>query len=213
MSVHARTHRWVLVLVAATSVAHADARDHVRAGVALYERGAFDAAIAELERANAIEVTAEGCYALGQAWRKKGDCTRAIASYRCAVESAPTEEFERAANFQIGRCVVEGRLEPDVNPEPILIPVDRVVVKPAPPSPWYRDTAGGVLFGLGIGAVSGGGGLLVHAELRAQAAGGDLQAFRDADNVRTERLAGTVSLAIGGALLVGSIVRYAVVAR
>lgn len=190
-----------------------EAKLHVRRGVELYERGELDQSIEELEHANRIEVTADGCYALGQALRKKGDCTRAIESYRCAVERAPSEEFARAANYQIGRCVVEGGLER----EPAGPPTVTFIAPPEAPADvkprWYRDTAGGILFVIGLGAAGAGGGLLVHAEARASSSRDSLDAFREADSVPTERLAGVVSLSVGAVLVIGSIVRYAVVAR
>lgn len=188
------------------------ARELVHRGVELYERGEIDRSIEVLEQAHAIEVTAEGCYALGQALRKQGACARAIPFYRCAVERAPSEAFSRAANYQIGRCVVESGLQPEPT---VVVPAPPPVPPPAPaPRPrWYRDPAGGILLGLGLGAAGVGGGLLVHAELRAGDARDDLEAFRAADGVGTERLVGAASLSVGGVLLLGSIVRYVLVNR
>jgi tetratricopeptide (TPR) repeat protein len=214
-----RSRRLVAIAIAAATATAAPARggpagdaarEHVRRGVALYERGELDAAIAELETAQRLEVTAEGCYALGQARRKQGDCRAAIASYRCAVERAPTEEFARAANYQIGRCVIERGIEPPSEPTPA--PAPTLEARPPAP-PWYRDVWGGVLCGVGLGATGVGIGLLLHAEGRAQAAGDDLAGFRDADGVRGERIAGGTTLAIGSALLVAGVVRYVVVGR
>jgi tetratricopeptide (TPR) repeat protein len=206
------------VVILATSTAglaepQDDANDHVRRGVELYDRGELDAAIAEFELANGITKTAKGCYALGQALRKKsGDCKNAIEHYRCAVALATDEEVKFKANYQIGRCVIEGGLPQEATPPPASV-VTRTEVPPPAPSPWYRDTAGGVLLGLGVGVACVGGGVHLHAELRARDADDNLESFRDADSVGSERLAGTVLVSVGGALIVSSIVRYVIAAR
>jgi len=203
-----------LCVMAAPTVAQPGAADDSRAlalqGARLLDQGQVDEAIAVLEQAQKLEVTYEGCYALGQALRKKdGNCTRAMPHYRCAVERAPDADLKIKADGQIGRCVRQGQLELDPGKERVVI-----VTRPPPPEPpWYRDTAGGVLLGLGLGAVGLGTGLMVHAEGRATMATQNLDGFYDAEGVDRERLGGTVSLSVGGALLVGSIVRYIVVSR
>lgn len=212
-------HAWVaLCVMAAPAVAQPDAKpdaeDDPRTlalhGARLLDQGQLDEAIAVLEQAQELEVTYEGCYALGQALRKKdGNCTRAMPHYRCAVERAPNADLKIKADGQIGRCLRQGQLELEER----VVFVTSPPPPPPPKPPWYRDTAGGVLLGLGLGAVGLGGGLLVHAEGRATMATENLDAFYDAEGVDKERLGGTVSLSVGGALLVGSIVRYIVVSR
>ena len=202
-----------LCVMAAPALAQPDATDDPRAlalhGARLLDQGQIDEAIAVLEQAQKLELTYEGCYALGQALRKKdGNCTRAMPNYQCAAERAPDADLKITADGQIGRCLRQGQLELDPGKERVVI-----VTRPPPPKPWYRDTAGGVLLGLGLGAVGLGSGLMVHAEGRATMATENLDGFYGAEGVDQERLGGTVSLSVGGALLVGSIVRYIVVSR
>jgi hypothetical protein len=75
-----------------------------------------------------------------------------------------------------------------------------------------RDVAGGLLVGLGAAGLGAGGALLISAELRARQATMDLSAFRAASAVEDQRLGGYLSIAIGGALVIGGVVRYAVLA-
>lgn len=209
-----RAFACVVILATATHALaeNPQAKAHYDKGAALYEKGEIDAALVELEAANQLEVTAKGCYTLGQALRKKGDCRRAIEQFKCAYDRAPDEKFRDAANFQISRCVREGNVDLAPKPSVVYVPAPTPTQPLELAPPWYRDTAGGVLLGLGVVASGVGGGLLVHAESRASGID-DLQGFRDAQGAGTERMAGAVSLSVGGALLVGSIVRYVIVAR
>jgi tetratricopeptide (TPR) repeat protein len=194
---------------ASSGKVQSEVEQHLQRGVKLYTEGAIDASIVELEQAYALDPNASVCYALGQAHRKKGACKRAIELYRCAVEKAPDEAFARAANYQIGRCVVAG------GNESVETPTAAVVHEEATPPkrPWRRDVAGGVLLGVGLGAVAAGGGLLGHGEALARAATDDLDAYRAAGAVGAQRIAGGVLLAVGGVGILGAVIRYVVVAR
>jgi hypothetical protein len=106
----------------------------------------------------------------------------------------------------------------EAEPEPPP-PTVRVDATPEPPPParvkWWRDPAGGALLGTGLAATAVGATLYGLSFARARDQPGETEmAFEDRrQSVRSFSAAGITLLAVGGALLVGAIVRYAVVGR
>jgi tetratricopeptide (TPR) repeat protein len=205
-----------LVIALASSVARAapahdpsSASSHLERGIKLVAAGDLDGAIVELEKAYELDPRPDVCYALGQALRKNKRCDRAIVYFRRAVEQSPSEAFTRATNYQIGRCVVENPALAHEQPQDAaevtstptalnLVPAEPAKVRRA----WWRDPAG-----------LAGTGLLAGAQVLASDARNSFADHQAATIVPTLRIAGGVTLAGGGALLLGSIVRYIIVAR
>src|SRR5205807_10031921 len=82
----------------------------------------------------------------------------------------------------------------------------------APLRPWHRDALGWSLTAVGLAGIAAGGALVGVARARADAAGDSYQQFADARNAPTLWTGGIVTLAAGGALTLGSIIRFGVVA-
>jgi tetratricopeptide (TPR) repeat protein len=214
-----RTLILALVLTSTTARADPEAAAHLETGIRLFEAGDLDGARAELQIAYAADPTAEVGYALGQVYRKAGQCDHAIVYFRGAVAHSKSEALIKAAQYQIGRCVVEDPNSAAWRAPHDEPPVQPTVVVTSPPPPvahasgWWRDPAGGALFGVGLAAVATGAGLLGHGQVLASDSKDDLGAYRAAGNVTEFRIAGGVVLGIGGALVLGSVIRYAVVAH
>ena len=80
---------------------------------------------------------------------------------------------------------------------------------------WYADPAGGVLVGTGALGIAIGAALIPIANRQARSARDEFlhQEFDDRyRSARRARAAGISVLAVGGALVLGGIIRYAIVA-
>ena len=107
--------------------------------------------------------------------------------------------------------------EPEPEPEPLPEKPQQTDTDEQPKAKkWYADPTGGVLTGLGLAGVGAGVGLLLVANSRAKtAADEDLNSdYLDMRDSATKlRNGGAAALAIGSTLLLGGIIRYAVVAK
>jgi len=206
-----------------------EAQEHYDAGLKLYTAGDFPKAIEELLAADHLDSRPEVLYALGQATRKMGDCRRAIFFFSAYAEVAPTSQAASAARLQINRCLAEIGSGPqpttpatpktnDPKPPETIPPVEPhveppvVVVKPAG-RPVWRDPLAGALLGGGLGVCAAGGGLIGWSESLLGNAGTSLNAYESAKGATGIRVGGGVLLGVGGAAILGSIIRYAILAR
>jgi hypothetical protein len=196
---------------------------------AAFNEERFEEAARLLEKAYLIEPKAELLYPWAQAERMQGNCKMAIDLYQRFLDAGVKGQFAEAAKQNIERCreEVEAAEEPveeepveeepavdEERPEPKRVPDQEP--RDAKARKWYADPAGGVLFAVGIVGVGVGGGLLGAAMStadKAPDAGGNADYEAQRDRATTLRNAGAAVLAIGGALLIGAVVRYAVVAR
>jgi hypothetical protein len=183
----------------------------------------YEQAIAALREAYATEPIPKYVFAEGSALQALGRYEEAIEAYERFLALAPPRDEAQKAFDRIQACraaideheprpkaqTVEPAPEPE--PPPRAIVEDAVVMRP-----WHRDVTGGVLLGVGLVAAATGGALLGVGAGRRSAA---MNAMTEGD-FRTD-LRGTTALqgvgvgllVTGGALLVGAIVRYAIVRR
>lgn len=198
-------------------------------------------AFADGDYAHVIEVAARAyelsgdpsyLYAQGHAERFLGNCDKALALYArvlVLVEDRGSD-LEQSARESTRLCEQEiGKADP--KPAPVVpTPVrdepvpERVVVDQAPveqdePRPakrWHRDALGGVLIGVGVAGLAAGTAVLVASSSATRSADSAIDEATYADErsrATTLRWAGASTLAVGGALVVGAITRYAVVAK
>ncbi|MEM6995184.1 MAG: hypothetical protein AAF721_32025, partial [Myxococcota bacterium] len=118
----------------------------------------------------------------------------------------------------LGEPEPEPEPEPDPDPEPDLDPIPPGDEQPEPekrPRPaWARDVAGGVLVGTGAFATVAGVGFYAGSFSMARDREESEADFEGrAQRVRNTAAVGITLMAVGGALVVGGIVRYAIVAR
>lgn len=205
-----------------TAAGHAEPTEPdpaVRAGE-LFERGEFEQAAAAFAEAYARTGDPALLFGRAQALRRAGDCGGAIAVFEAFIASSPPEPDVQAARDVIAACrsiLGEDAVEPEVDaPEPEPAP-PAGPVSPPPPR-WPRDVTGGVLLGSGLAVAVTGAALYGTAFARAADRSGDPmegeQAFEARErSVRTLAAVGGGLMLGGTALLVGSVVRYAIVAR
>jgi tetratricopeptide (TPR) repeat protein len=82
----------------------------------------------------------------------------------------------------------------------------------ARPRPWYRDSVGWTLTASGVAAIAAGGALVGVARARLDASNDSYQSYADAQTAPALWTGGIVALSVGGAILIGGIIRLAVVA-
>jgi tetratricopeptide (TPR) repeat protein len=204
----------VLVIVALGGMARANpehaaarpmsesARPYFDRGAAAYQAGAYAEAIEAFEHGQRIDSHPDFLYALAQAYRKHGDCARAISLYQAFLATRPPDEEAERARANLERC--------PLSPLPPAAPVA------APPAsaeaPGYVDTTGVVLAGTGLVSAAVGATYLVLADQNISRANnattlGALEKLGAAGS--RDRWIGGLCLAGGGALVVGAAVRYA----
>jgi hypothetical protein len=148
-----------------------------------------------------------------KAEKKSGDCDESLKLYERFFASSPTAAQIESVQPDVDECraIVAAR------PEPIDEPTPSVEALPAPATkPWSRDVAGGVLVGTGSALLLVGTGLAIAAELGdARVDAAQTHGSFESRLTRAQRLAYTsyAAFAVGGALAIGGIVRWIVVAR
>jgi hypothetical protein len=228
---------WLLPTVAR---AQPEPPPHYERGRRYFDLKMYKLAIAEFEAAYALDPRPELLYALAQAHRLDGDCQHALPRYRAFLQTELSPKKAAAVQQNIERCeaLVRGPTAPERAspveppavepraPAPLAPPapaVERravaVAAGTAPRRPWYADWLGDTLAagGLGVAAV----GLGVWGAARADALRlsgaltyGDFRsAAPSAQRSFAAQEAGVVVAAVGGALVVGGVVRLALQAR
>jgi hypothetical protein len=173
------------------------ARHYFDRGAADYEAGAYAEAIEAFERGQHLDAHPDFLYGLAQAYRKQGDCARAISLYQAFLATRPPDEEADRARANLERCP----LVPSPAPPP----------PPPVESPRDLDLAGAALAGGGLIGVGVGTTYLVLADRNvSRANSATLLAEREklAATGSRERWIGAVCIAGGGALVVGAAVRY-----
>jgi hypothetical protein len=208
-----------LLFFAIAGVAPRDAeiREMVRRAEAAYLAKNWDAASRGFADAYAVDPNPDYLFARAQAERFAGRCNVALDIWdRYLTVETSAEAIAEAKTF---RSYCESPSASTANSGTLAHPSTTAdEPRTAPPSrvKWYRDPAGGVLVATGGVSAIIGGSLLGFAISRDRKAGGAATegAYVDAkDAVEKPHRAGIAMLATGGALLVGGIIRWAVVAR
>jgi tetratricopeptide (TPR) repeat protein len=199
-----------------------EAKQHLERGLAGYTAKDYAGAIKDLRLAYALDPRPEILFAWAQAERLYGRCSQASKLYDRFLKSKPSAQQAAAARTGIERC--EG--QPDTTPgdpedveQPAPQPAQEQPEQPAaaaapPPPPRPRvDAVGLGLLGVGVALGAVGGGLLGAGERKAKQLG-DVATYDEyADGsgpVRTLRIAGGVLAGVGGALIVGGLVKLLV---
>ncbi len=197
---------------------------------AAFKANDFDAAAAAVEAAYIIEPNPMLLYPWAQAERSRGNCAAAVELYQRFLDSNPPEAAATPARENMQRCqeqlaaeqpepepdVVEEVIEEDPEPEPEPEPVPVKKDDEPKAKAWYKDPVGGVLVGVGVVGVGVGAGLMgVGASTAGKAADEEMHTdyLAARDKATGLRNGGAIALSIGGALLVGGVVRYVLVAK
>ncbi|MBL4687984.1 MAG: hypothetical protein JKY37_25560 [Nannocystaceae bacterium] len=187
-----------------------------RAGV-LFELGRFAEAASAF--ADAYVATEDPVFLFGraQALRRAGNCAAAIGVLQAFIDTSPPKPDVVEAQRVIDACravLGEPDPEPQSEPEPVASLVDTSVPPDRERPPWLRDVPGGVLLGVGAFVTVAGVGTYAGAFAMARDRSEPESDFEDrSQRVRSTAAAGIVLMTVGGALIVGGIIRYAIVAR
>jgi tetratricopeptide (TPR) repeat protein len=210
-----------LALVCAPEPAGSDDNPHFATAVAAWKDKRWPEAADAFARAYELDPRPEYVFARAQALRFAGECEPAIAAYREFIDLAPPQAAIDEARGHIATCggVPEPAPAPAPEPPPRIEPTP--VVEPPPPSPeppkrWWRDAAGHALTWTGVAIAATGGGLLGEAFARRRRGeqAGTEESYRDARRGgATLWNVGIPLLAAGGALVLGGIIRFVVVAH
>ncbi len=168
------------------------AKERLDRGVLRYTAKEYDAAIVEFRAGYAIEPRREFLFAWAQAERLRGNCAAATPLYRKVLAGQPSVQQREITRLHLERC------------------------RQLLPRPWYTDVVGDVLTLSGAGALAAGIGLyVVSARAEQDAAGATIYDDYAArvHTARVERAVGITGLVLGGALIVGGVVRYALRGR
>ncbi|MEM7154385.1 MAG: hypothetical protein AAF799_16180 [Myxococcota bacterium] len=205
------------------------AREFLEKGQAAVARDDYGAAADFYQKALEIEREPKALYLLGQVEFLRKDCRASVSYFKQVREFDVGSEVESAMQPYLVECAERMAAEPVPAPteEPVEEPAEESVVEepadePEPaaeddlrdgPVRWYRDPLGDTLVGVGAAAAAAGGSLLVVAQLQQNGATtyGGLE--DRVDGIGRMRIAGGATLGVGGALLIGGIVRWAVVSR
>jgi hypothetical protein len=196
------------------------ARAHFQNAQQRFESRDYKGAAAALDAAYAIEPAADLLYPWAQAERLDGNCERAVELYRAFLAAEPPAEHARLAEQNITTCDELLARQRREEPRPTAQPGDAVTDAPRKDAParrpWQRDVAGGILVGTGAAGVVAGTGLLIAALHGASTASeaADVHDYEQRlERARLQRNIAIGAFAVGGALALGGVLRYVVVAR
>jgi tetratricopeptide (TPR) repeat protein len=175
----------------------------------------YDEARAELEHCYEVEPNPVFLYAIAQAYRNLHRCDKAISLFEAYLRTSPAAREEALARRNIERCqaeVTQPVVPPVVTQSPPASPAENPIAPAKPATPWLHDRTGHALFWSGLGAV-----------ITGSALGGVGRS--DADNTNAARtygqfadgkgtgnalqIAGIITGTIGGALILGGVIRFA----
>ncbi len=184
----------------------------------LARSGEVDAArsvLTDLQRERDLVDVPELALALVEVERVAGRCDAARKALADLDRLHIKAEVRAFAGEQVERCQTGNNAPPSPRVEPATIPA--APVRPVSPRrPWHRDPLAGALAGFGAANVAIGIGLLVGA-IRVQrdaADAADESAFAGRrTHARRLHVVGWSALAVGSALVIGSVARWGWLAR
>jgi tetratricopeptide (TPR) repeat protein len=200
-----------------------EAKAHLEKGTELFKAGEFDAAIAEYKQGYDKQEDPVFLYAWAQAELRQEHCSAAVKLYRKYLETNPPEMSAEAARQGILECA--DKLAADDRPpaadDPAVDPVDDGVEpttdtppsedKPRRSKKWSRDPLAISLTAVGSAGVAAGVGVLAAGLIQKKKS---LENYGEYDErhvpARNMTIAGGVVLGVGAAVLIGGIVRFAV---
>lgn len=187
--------------------------EHRRKAEEYYDADEFKLAAAELQEAYALQPTPGHLYNWAQAERLGGDCDKAIPLYRRVLQLNPDLRGDVETN--ILKCGGEVEAPPPDTPPEGTEDGNEVTDDGPPDKPVYKDWLGATLVGVGVGAGIAGGVLIAVGITNVNEAPNETNEgdYFDAET-RGNRQAtgGAVLLGVGGALILGGIIRYGVLA-
>ena len=217
-----------------------EALEHFQRAQEAFDAEDYAAAIPELKSAYALEPNPLLLYAWAQAERFNGDCRRALELYKRYLETGPADKQRQLAEANIVDCEAElgedattvggdttgdttsdatGATTGDTTGDPTGNGPPKPPKGPGsdepPTKPWYKDWLAPTLGGAGLAAAGTGAALVALAVKQANESADavtEMDHLDQADAAQGKNAAGWVLIGVGGALLVGAAVRYALLA-
>ena len=163
-------------------------------------------------------------YGRAAALKRSGDCLSALDAFEAFIAAGPPAPDVEEAERQIADCeaIVEATAKAAAQRSAEPTPAPAPAAAEAPPrdlpsrsDAWYRDPIGGTLVGTGAAILVGGAGLYGASFGVAAREQPDTQSEHESRRRQVRSLAGTgiPLMAVGAAILVGGVVRWAVLAR
>ncbi|MCE9579185.1 MAG: hypothetical protein K8W52_39040 [Deltaproteobacteria bacterium] len=198
----------------------AQANALANSAAAHYKKGERLEALQDMRSAYAVDPRPDFIYGIARLEAELNDCDGAIAHYKRYITDSPGTQG--AVDAQAGIAACEAKLgitheaAPDVKPDVTPDVKPTIVRQPPPPppraKPFYTDPLGD---GLAVGGLAGGvAGLVLYLGARSDIdkseTAATLQAHLDlVDKAEQKRTYAVVAGAVGGALVVGAVVRWA----
>ena len=221
---------WPAVSVAAPkgdgSAKDAQARKLYEEGLQASDEQDWERAVDRFQASFEIEENPASLFGLAQATRHTAGCREAVPLFkrfmRMVPEGSQPYDYAREALVDCATEMAETEGDPDaeedVELEPVAPPPDaqQDPIEDDPPRkrkdrPWHRDPLGGVLVGVGAVTAATGGTLLIVAEVQNNQDVDEYGLLEERlERIKAMRIAGGVVLGVGGALLIGGVVRWAV---
>ena len=223
----------VVALIAPPALAQPKdpAQDKVDKAMAFYEAEDLARALEELEAAYALSPRPDILFAMAKIHDERGDCAKAITTYRKFLETKPGPNSTRIATDVIAKCqkVLAASGEPvpaepvDTRPPQPVDPVDTgapAEPEPTPEAatrtrPWYTDTLGDGLVAAGTAGLILGGVFYLSARTDVskanQGGAGGITLDEHAeltDSADKKQLWAGIAAGAGAALIIGGVVRY-----
>jgi len=192
------------------------ARSLYDTGVTKFDAGDYDGALEDLNGSLAIEPQAKTLYAKAQTLNKLDRCREAVPIYNEVLQRLPdNSEAASTVKDALISCAEklaadegEPEAEPEAEPEP------EPEAEPEPEPAWYKDIPAPIIVGVGLVGVGVGAAFLAQGNGLDPESAADYGAFEDERTTQRQlRIRGGVIAGVGGALVVGGIVRYVLVAR
>ncbi len=210
---------WLAVAPTASDDDRAQASALADKAETLWAEQDLDGARDALARAYQLDPNPFFLFGRGRLAAEAEDCDEAVALMREFLERYPGADGSEDARSMIRACgeteTPEVQREPEP-PPPAAAPPQPEPTDHPPTRSWHRDPAAGVLVGSGAVGVAAGVGLYVGAVVERNGAeeAPTTDAYRDSvERARGLRTGGLILASVGGALVVGGIARYVIVAR
>lgn len=206
-----------------------EASAHFRRGVELFNAGDFEGAVEQYEAGFAIEDHPLFLYSMAQAETKNDNCPRAVKLFKEFIAAdVPDKARDNARGGMLFCAEILAEAGTAVAPtyDPVDDPIDEPIDDPVDTDDgdtgprdgagkWYLDPAGDALVAVGVVGVGVGVGLLAGAgvlEGQPQPPGYAEHVDR-LERVELLRTVGGITAGVGGALLIGGVVRWVIVSR
>jgi tetratricopeptide (TPR) repeat protein len=190
----------------------AAAKAKVDSAAVHYSNGEFGAALADMAEAYHLDPQPDLLYSMAQLEVELGDCAGAIAHYQHYLSTSPGAKAAEASKQAIHACQDKLGIKPELPVAPAQVDTHPPPPPPVRHRPFYTDVLGDSLAGVGlVGGITGVVFYLgARSDIDASEKAATLQGHLDlVDSADRKRMIAVIAGGVGGALVVGAVVRWA----